>query len=324
MEYRNYAEAQGRQMRTFTTELRAVGGGGIGAGDEFALVGYAAKFDSWSKDLGQFKEKIQPGAFSRSIKQNADVKALFNHAPDNVLGRTKSGTLVLNEDANGLCFRCQLNPRSQYHRDLYESVKRGDISECSFAFTVPVGGDLWTTGTDADTGKEIGLRTLVNVDLLDVSIVTYPAYDDTSVASRSEKFGYGRKSSVLDSPSDLKFKEDMLRKAARAMGKSLLAFAERECPNCAGGGDDRPRMIRGHMEVCAQMLECAASTAETVENIFNGWDDEEDDSLRARTSATYQSRRKKFREMHREFHRMLGECCGNHARMRLSAGEILD
>ena len=143
--------------------------------------------------------------------------------------------------------------------------------------------------------------------------------------------GYSRKQPVSGSsgshpnPSaDLAFKIATLRAAARAMGKHLLAIAERDCPNCAGGGDDkeRMRMIRGHLDVAGQMLECAASTAETVESIFNGMD-EEDDSARM-TSPTYQARRKRVREMHRECHRLLGELCLNHASTRLSAAEILD
>lgn len=141
--------------------------------------------------------------------------------------------------------------------------------------------------------------------------------------------GYSRKQTVSGrsgahpNPSaDLSFKIATLRAAARAMGKHLLAIAERDCSNCGGGGDDveRMRMVRGHLDVAGQMLECAASTAETVENIFNGMD-EEDDSAR---SATYKQKRKRVREMHRECHRLLGELCLQHAGTRLTASEILD
>ncbi len=179
MSTRNYAQANGVQRRMIT-ELRT-------AGDEFALVGYAATFNSWSKDLGGFREQIGTTAFARSLRTGADVKALFNHDPNNILGRTKSGTLQLSQDGKGLKFHCQLDKNSQYHRDLHASVKRGDIDECSFAFTVPAGGQSWTDGPDPETGKQTALRTLLDVDLIDVSVVTYPAYNKTGVDARAVK-----------------------------------------------------------------------------------------------------------------------------------------
>jgi uncharacterized protein len=159
--------------------------------NEFALEGYAALYNSLSKNLGQgkknFREKIAPGTFQRSLTSGADVKALFNHAPDNILGRTKSGTLKLSDDSHGLKFRCDLNQKSQAHRDLYESVKRGDIDECSFAFTVARGGDDWMDDgcEDDDSGETCALRTLKDVDLIDVSVVTYPAYAGTEAGARA-------------------------------------------------------------------------------------------------------------------------------------------
>jgi hypothetical protein len=143
-----------------------------------------------------------------------------------------------------------------------------------------------------------------------------------SAQTRSGKMGYSRKASVTVTPTaDLSYKVGVLRKAARAMAQSLLEFAERDCPNCAGGGDDR--YIREHVNLCAQFLEAGVATTETVEGILDNWQDEEDDSLRAK-SPTYQSRRKKFRAMHRDFARMLEETCLNHAMTRLSADQIFD
>jgi uncharacterized protein len=106
------------------------------------------------------------------------VRALFNHNANFVLGRVKNGTLQLTNTDAGLAFRCQLNPAMQSHQDLYASVKRGDISECSFAFSVPKGGDKWS--------KDYSTRTLTDVDLFDVSVVTNPAYgnDATTVDAR--------------------------------------------------------------------------------------------------------------------------------------------
>lgn len=141
-------------------------------GDE--LRGYAARFNSDSGDLGGFIETIAPGAFGRSLASGADVRALFNHDPNHVLGRTKAGTLRLREDQRGLWFAVVL-PDSQVARDLAQSVKRRDISQMSFAFSVV--RESWAPAKPG----ELPRRTLLEVNLLDVSPVTYPAYAETNV-----------------------------------------------------------------------------------------------------------------------------------------------
>src|SRR5690348_17208033 len=130
------------EHRSVASSLRAES-----QGDEMSLVGYAALFNSESKDLGGFRERIAPGAFTRTLKEGGDVKALVNHDPNQVLGRTKNGTLKLEQDDRGLKFRVKLNPQSQAHRDLHASIARGDLDECSFAFTCPDGGDQITEAT---------------------------------------------------------------------------------------------------------------------------------------------------------------------------------
>jgi HK97 family phage prohead protease len=143
------------------------------------MVGYAAKFNTRSQDLGGFVETIAPGAFTRSIDAGADVKALFNHDPNIVLGRSTAGTLRLTQDETGLRYEVDL-PNTQAGRDLAVSLQRGDISQSSFAFRTIK--DDWSFDTD---GRE--LRTLHDLDLRDVSPVTYPAYLDTDsgIAQRS-------------------------------------------------------------------------------------------------------------------------------------------
>jgi len=101
-------------------------------GDEMTLEGYAAVFNS-ETDLGQFREVIRPGAFD-DVMDN-DVRALINHDPNLILGRTGNGTLELSTDERGLKYKVKLG-NQQYARDFYESVKRGDISQSSFAFTI--------------------------------------------------------------------------------------------------------------------------------------------------------------------------------------------
>ncbi len=167
--------------KRYLKELRASNG----AGDQMILEGYAARFNSPSKDLGGFRETIAPGAFKRALAENADVRCLFNHSADKVLGRTASGTLTINEDDKGLHFRCMLDPNNTDHRNLHSSVKRGDINECSFAFT-PNGpdGEDWQNVKD-ERGNWFISRMLKDVNLYDVSAVTHPAYDNTSVQARA-------------------------------------------------------------------------------------------------------------------------------------------
>src|SRR5260370_36306164 len=124
-----------------------------------------------------FQERIVPGAFKRALEEKADVRALINHDPNKVLGRTASGTLTLDEDSKGLKFRCQM-PDTGYATDLLKSIRRGDISQCSFGFIVRE--DTWIESNENPT-----IRELRDVDLFDVSVVTFPAYADTSVDARS-------------------------------------------------------------------------------------------------------------------------------------------
>ncbi len=108
-----------------------------------------------------------------------------NHDPNFVLGSTKSGTAKVFDSAEGLRFTVQLDATNTMHADTYNSVKRGDLDACSFAFRVPAGGDSFTPTKDA-AGAPIALRTLKDVDLVDVAIACYPAYPQgTQVDARS-------------------------------------------------------------------------------------------------------------------------------------------
>ena len=147
------------------------------------LEGYAAKYGTWSNDLGGFKETIRFGAFDRALKEKQDVRFLFNHDPNKVLGRWKSGTLGLVAESVGLRFTCQL-PDTEDGRTVHELVKRGDISQCSFAFKVAPNGDMWDRSRTQ--------RTLTDVDLFDCSAVCYPAYEDTEVSARNRRVDYGQ------------------------------------------------------------------------------------------------------------------------------------
>ena len=140
--------------------------------------GYAAVFNKLSEDLGGFREKIKPQAFKKAIKIS-DTRALFNHDSNFVLGRLSAKTLDIREDDKGLKFRV-VPPATQWAKDLMVSVERGDISQCSFGFTLAKSGDEWSDkdGEMIRTIREVG-------QLLDVSLVSFPAYPDTSVALRN-------------------------------------------------------------------------------------------------------------------------------------------
>ena len=144
-------------------------------GEPPMIRGYAAVFDTWAEIIpGVFREQIAPGAFKRTI-QRADIRALFNHNPDYVLGRNRAGTLSLQEDKHGLAVQIH-PPDASWARDLMVSVKRGDISQMSFGFR-PV---KWTE----DQGALLDV-TLQEVRLFDVSVVTFPAYPQTEAWGRS-------------------------------------------------------------------------------------------------------------------------------------------
>jgi len=158
-----------------------------GPDDRPRLVGYAAVFNSRSQLLAGpsqqgFSEIIRPGAFKRSLAAGADVRALVNHDPSLILGRRKAGTLKVEEDERGL--RVEIMPGdTQVGRDAVENVRRGDIDGMSFGFLTPRGGDRWN-------GEVPPLRELLDVDVFDVSIATYPAYLRPDVAVRSLEIAF--------------------------------------------------------------------------------------------------------------------------------------
>ncbi|HZQ23407.1 MAG TPA: HK97 family phage prohead protease [Terriglobales bacterium] len=153
--------------------------------EKFELQGVAAAYMTPSSDLGGFTEMVMPGAFTRSLRDGADVKCLVNHDASRVLGRVQNGTLALNDTPEGLRFTVKLDRNNTEHKNIYSAVRRGDVNECSFAFRAPKDGkgERW----DTRDGKQ--LRYLKDVDLFDVSIVTYPAYGKgTSVSARSADY----------------------------------------------------------------------------------------------------------------------------------------
>jgi len=171
IEERKSAIASAERL-TFEAEVRAV------ATDDGSLRigGYAAQFNKEATGLN-FREMIAPGAFTRSLKSGDPVFLLVNHDTDQLpLASTQGGTLVLSEDNVGLRMEATLDPSNPRAAELASALTRGDVDKMSFAFSVAPGGDT----------REEGLRTLTDLNLFEVSVVTWPAYDASSVGMRSE------------------------------------------------------------------------------------------------------------------------------------------
>lgn len=156
---------------TMEAEIRAVGT----VDENFKIAGYAATFNQEATGLN-FREVIAPGAFSRSLSTDNPVFLLVNHDTDQLpLASTQSGTLRLSEDQHGLKMEADLDMKNPRAAELASAIERGDVNKMSFAFSV---------GPDGQT-KENGLRTLTDLDLYEVSAVTWPAYNSTSLGARS-------------------------------------------------------------------------------------------------------------------------------------------
>jgi hypothetical protein len=137
--------------------------------------GYAATFNKEATGLN-FREVIAPGAFTRTLQTDNPVFLLVNHDMGELpLAATQSGTLRLSEDQVGLRMDADLDPSNPRAAEVASALRRGDVSKMSFAFTVAEGGQT----------REEGLRTLTDLDLYEVSIVTMPAYDSTTVGLRT-------------------------------------------------------------------------------------------------------------------------------------------
>ncbi len=143
-------------------------------GEPDRMVGYAIRYNEASHDLGGFTEYVAPGAARAATTGNADVLAFWNHDSGQVLGRTTSGTLRLTEDEQGI--RAEITPPSWASNHM-ESVRRGDVTGMSFGFRV---------NEDTVTEREDGtlIRTLNDVEVMEVSPVSMPAYPSTSIDAR--------------------------------------------------------------------------------------------------------------------------------------------
>ena len=200
--------------------------------DTIGFAGHAAVFDKRANIMGLFTESIAPGAFSKTVN-DGDVRFLINHDPNYVLARNRAGTMLLSEDEIGLSVDADMAPTS-YARDLEISLGRGDIDQMSFAFRTVK--DSWDWPDDG-----LPHRTLEELQLFDVSVVTYPAYEETDAGLRSRAFDQLRRALDLDETT-----------AARLL-ESLDA------------GELDPELVPA-IEAAEEALRSLVSTAEPVRN----------------------------------------------------------
>jgi uncharacterized protein len=191
-----------RYISTDKLEIRA--GGEEGESTVRSIAGYVVKFNQRSQLIwGEFYERVAQGAFSRSLQENT-IKAFWNHRSDFVLGSTKNGTLRLNEDQIGLRFELDL-PNNTWGNDAFESIQRGDVDGVSFGFYVR--SDSWQYLKEEDVYE----RTLLDVNLFEVSPTPFPAYPDSEVSQRSiEELGISTKEQRRSEKEKLLLEIDLL------------------------------------------------------------------------------------------------------------------
>jgi len=164
-----------RQTRSLRTELKTRAAGDDG---DLVIEGYFVVFNRETELWPGAYEQVAPEAFDKTLGN--DIRALINHETRLVLGRNKSGTLELRADTYGLWGRVKINPNDTDAMNLYERVKRGDVDQCSFGFNIVREETDWR---DDGTVKWI----IREIDLHEVSVVTFPAYEDTGVAARQRQ-----------------------------------------------------------------------------------------------------------------------------------------
>lgn len=143
------------------------------------IEGYFAVFNSNYEIFDGASESVAPGAFDGALSD--DIRALIDHETRLVLGRTSAGTLELRVDEHGLFGRIEVNPNDQDAMNLYARVQRGDVNQCSFGF------DILDEEYEVLESGEVHW-TIKSVRLYEVSVVTFPAYEQTEVVARKDEF----------------------------------------------------------------------------------------------------------------------------------------
>ena len=181
-----------RQTRSVSSEFKT-----RNEDSKLYISGYFAVFNSNYEIWPGATESIDPHAFDNAL--SSDIRCLIDHETRLVLGRNKAGTLTLKIDSRGLWGEVEINPNDQDAMNLYERVKRGDVDQCSFGFEIE-------KEEFEERGDGTIHWTIKSVVLYEVSVVTFPAYDETGVSARKNDFKQIKKRKM-----DL-FKQNLLRR----------------------------------------------------------------------------------------------------------------
>lgn len=171
-------ETQKRSFRIKDLQFRSKVPGDEDGSSPVIVEGHAAVFNERTLIEDWYYEEIAPGTFSQDLSDGRDVRCLFNHNWDKILGRRSARTLELDEDEQGLHFIVEL-PNTTYAHDLEESMRRGDVCECSFLF--------FPTSQEEDFSLDLPLIRITGAELYEVSIVTLPQYESAKASLRSKQ-----------------------------------------------------------------------------------------------------------------------------------------
>lgn len=163
--------------------------------EEMSIEGYFVVFGQQTELWAGAYEEISPNALDKTLSN--DIRALINHDTRLVLGRNKAGTLELKVDSRGLWGKIKINSNDTEAVNLYERVKRGDVSQCSFGFNIVSEETEWR-----DDGNV--KWTITEVDLHEVSVVTFPAYEETGVQARQASVEAYREKQTLQKKNNLR------------------------------------------------------------------------------------------------------------------------
>lgn len=181
-----------RQTRSLQTELKTRA---EPDSQDMYIEGYFAVFNRQTELWPGAFEEIAPMAFDGTLGN--DIRALINHDTTLVLGRNKSGTLELKADSHGLWGRVKINPNDTDAVNVYERVKRGDVDQCSFGFNI--------LKEETDWREDGSVKwTIQEVDLHEVSICTFPAYEETGVQARKAEVDQHRQRQLEQRKKNLK------------------------------------------------------------------------------------------------------------------------
>lgn len=159
--------------------------------DKQVFSGYGAVFYDAGDEGTEYtlfpgmRERIMPGCFDRCVRERQDVRGLYNHVPDNLLGRTSSGTMRLSIDARGLKYEIDYDPSDMDHQRVKAKMDRGDLTGSSFSFRIVKQVFTYNDGPGGDDDTEEDIRELLDVDVYDVGPVSFPAYESTTTGIRA-------------------------------------------------------------------------------------------------------------------------------------------